>query len=73
VQSAPTLIGQVYNLDQTATVRNWVSGAYANHGFAMGLSREQLRGCSCISLDHFEFHSREDAGGRGPKLVVTYQ
>lgn len=73
VQNAPTLVGQIFNLDQTATVRNWLSGAYANNGFAMALQREQLRSCSCISLDHFEFHSNEDAGGRGPKLIVTYQ
>lgn len=37
------------------------------------LSREQLRACNCNSLDAFVFHSREDAGGRGPKLIVTYQ
>ena len=73
VQNAPTLVGQVFNLDQAATVRSWLSGAYANNGFAMALRQEQLRSCSCISLDHFEFHSNEDAGGRGPKLIVTYQ
>lgn len=72
-QNAPTSAGQVFNLDQTTTVRNWQSGAYANHGFAMGLQQEQLRGCSCISIDHFEFHSNEDTGGRGPKLIVTYR
>jgi hypothetical protein len=69
----PTQAGQVFNLDQTATVRSWVSGAYANNGFAMALSREQLRACSCNSLDAFEFHSHEDTLGRGPKLIVTYQ
>jgi hypothetical protein len=73
IQNAPTSAGQVFNLDQTATVRNWQSGAYANHGFAMGLQQEQLRRCSCISLDHFEFHSNEDPGGRGPRLIVTYR
>ena len=73
IHSAPTLVGQVFNLDQTATVRNWIAGAYANNGFAMGLRQEQLRNCSCISLDHFEFHSSEDPGGRGPKLIVTFQ
>ncbi len=73
IHNAPTLVGQVFNLDQTATVRNWLSGAYANHGLAMGLRQEQLRSCSCISLDHFELHSNEDPGGRGPKLIVTYQ
>jgi hypothetical protein len=69
----PAQVGQVFNLDQTATVRSWVSGAYANNGFAMALSREQLRLCNCNSLDAFEFHSHEDASGRGPKLIVTYQ
>jgi hypothetical protein len=72
-QSAPTSVGQVFSVDQTATVRNWVSGAYANNGFAMALSHEQLRSCGCVSLDHFEFYSNEDPGGRGPKLIVTYQ
>jgi hypothetical protein len=69
----PAQSGQVFNLDQTATVRSWVSGAYVNNGFAMALSREQLRACNCNSLDAFEFHSHEDASGRGPKLIVTYQ
>ena len=66
-------MGQVFNVDQTVTVRNWVSGTYANDGFAMGLMQERLRSCSCVSLDHFEFYSNEDPGGRGPKLLVTYQ
>ena len=73
VHNAPTQVGQVFNLDQTATVRSWLTGAYANNGFAMALTQEQLRSCGCISLDHFEFHSHEDPGGRGPKLIVTYR
>ncbi len=72
-QNPPIYVGQTFNLDQTATVRNWVSGSYANNGFAMALIQEQLRLCWCDSLDMFEFHSSEDAGGRGPKLTVTYQ
>jgi hypothetical protein len=50
-----------------------VSGAYANNGFATGLTQEQRRLCNCVSLDHFEFYGSEDPGGRGPKLLVTYQ
>ena len=72
-QDAPTYSGQAFNLDQTATVRNWVSGAYANNGFAMALITETLRYCSCTSLDAFEFYSSEDTSNRGPKLIVTYQ
>lgn len=72
-QNPPTFAGQVFNTDQTATVRNWVSGAYANNGFAMALQLEQLRFCFCDSLDLFEFHSSEDTSGRGPKLIVIYQ
>ena len=72
-QIPPTYVGQIFNLDQTATVRNWVSGSYANNGFAMALTQEQLRMCGCNSLDVFEFHSSEDTGGRGPRLTVTYQ
>jgi hypothetical protein len=70
-QSAPTFVGQVFSLDQTATVRNWVSGLYANNGLAMGLVQERL--LASQSLDAFAFYSSEDPGGRGPKLVVTYQ
>lgn len=72
-QSAPTYVGQVFNLDQTATVRNWLSGAYVNNGFAMALNAETLHCTSCDSLNAFEFHSNEDPGSRGPKLIVTYQ
>ena len=73
-QNPPTFVGQVFNLDQTATVRNWVSGAYANNGFAMALTREQLRFCACDSFDLFEFSSNEDPTvARRPKLTVTYQ
>lgn len=71
-QPAPTSAGQVFNVDQTTTVRNWMSGAYVNNGFALALQREQLRYCGCNSTDLFEFHSNEDPGGRGPKLIVTY-
>lgn len=71
-QNPPIYVGQIFNLDQTATVRNWVSGSYANNGFAMALTTEGHL-CNCNSLDIFEFHSSEDAGGRGPKLTVTYQ
>lgn len=73
VLNAPTSAGQIITLDQTTTVRNWVSGAYANNGFAMALQQEQQRMCGCISIDHFEFHSNEDPGARGPKLIVTYR
>jgi len=72
IQNAPTSAGQIFALDQTATVRNWVSGTYANNGFAMALQQEQLRYCRCNSIDLFEFYSSEDSGGRGPKLIVTY-
>lgn len=71
--AAPTFVGQTYTFDETATVRNWVSGAFVNNGFAMGLMQEQLRLCNCDSIDLFEFHSSEDTSGRGPKLTVTYQ
>jgi uncharacterized protein YjdB len=69
---APTFVGQVFNLDQTVTVRNWISGTYANNGFAMALTAETFRCCG-DSFDAFEFYSNEDASGRGPKLIVTYQ
>ena len=69
----PAQLGQVVNLDQTATVRNWLTGAYTNNGFVMALTRETLHNCGCNSQNHFEFHSREDAQGRGPQLIVTYQ
>ena len=73
-QNPPTSVGQVFNLDQTATVRNWISGAYANNGFAMALTLEQLRNCACISFDAFEFFSNEDPTvARRPSLTVTYQ
>jgi hypothetical protein len=73
IQNAPTSAGQIFNLDQTATVRSWVSGTYANNGFAMALQQERLRYCSCNSTDLFEFYSTEDPGGHGPKLIVTYR
>ena len=73
-QNAPTSVGQVFNTDQTVTVRNWLSGAYANNGFAMALQQEQLRLCACDSLDAFEFFSNEDPTvARRPRLTVTYQ
>ena len=73
-QNPPTFVGQIFNSDQTVTVRNWVSGTYANNGFAMGLVQEQLRLCACDSFDAFEFFSNEDPTvARRPKLTVTYQ
>ena len=76
----PNFVGQVFNSDQTVTVRNWLSGFYANNGFAMGLqipsglTREQVRLCGCDSFDAFEFFSNEDPTvARRPTLTVTYQ
>ena len=73
IQNPPTFVGQIFNLDQTTTVRSWLSGAYVNNGFAMALNAEALRCTSCDSLNAFEFYSNEDPGGRGPKLIVTYR
>ena len=73
IQNPPTYVGQIFNLDQTTTVRNWLSGAYVNNGFAMALNAENLHCTSCDSLNAFEFYSNEDPGSRGPKLIVTYQ
>jgi hypothetical protein len=69
----PTYSNQIFTIDETNTVRNWVSGAYANDGFAFGLNNLLFPDPYAISLDAFEFFSREDSGGRGPKLIVTYQ
>jgi hypothetical protein len=67
----PTATNQTYNIDVTNTVRNWVSGTWPNNGFVFGLN--DLSFPYMISFDAFEFYSSEDPGGRGPKLVVTYQ
>jgi hypothetical protein len=69
----PVYSGQTFNLDQTNTVRNWVAGSYANNGYEFGLTSLLYPQIYDISLDQFEFHSSEDSGGRGPKLIVTYQ
>ncbi|MBL8955920.1 MAG: Ig-like domain-containing protein [Myxococcaceae bacterium] len=69
----PTVVGQVYEVDQTTTVKNWLSGAYRNAGFRMNITSYLYPYLRYNSLDPFEFHSREDPGGRGPKLIVTYQ
>jgi uncharacterized protein YjdB len=67
----PTYVSQIYNIDQTNTVRNWVSGAYVNNGLEFGISNVLFP--YATSLDAFDFFSSEDSGGRGPKLIVTYQ
>ena len=71
--SPPTYIGQSYEFDQTATVRNWVGGSYVNAGWQLGLTNYAIPNIHDISLDPFEFYSKESAGGLGPNLVVTYQ
>ena len=73
VHNAPASIGQVIDIDQTDTVRNWVAGTYQNNGLEFILSNYLLPNINTISLDQFEFHSSEDVSGRGPKLSVTYQ
>lgn len=54
-------------------MRNWVAGSYQNNGFEFVLGNYLIPNMYDISLDQFEFHSSEDSGGRGPKLIVTYQ
>ncbi|MGV8933744.1 MAG: DNRLRE domain-containing protein [Gallionellaceae bacterium] len=71
--NAPASIGQVIDIDQTDTVRNWVAGTYQNYGLEFVLSNYLLPNINTISLDQFEFHSSEDVSGREPRLSVTYQ
>ena len=72
-QDPPTMSAQVFDLDQTNTVKNWVGGTFANNGWQLGLQNPLLPNITSSSLDQFEFHASEDPGGRGPKLIVTYQ
>ncbi len=69
----PQSVLQVYELDQTQTVKNWVSGAYVNQGWELGITNYLYPYLRYNSFDAFEFHSREDPNGRGPKLIVTYR
>jgi uncharacterized protein YjdB len=69
----PIYSNQLFTIDETNTVRNWVSGAYLNNGFEFGQSDLLFPNPFAVSIDAFEFFSREDSGGRGPKLIVTYQ
>ncbi len=69
----PTFSGQVFDLDQTNTVKNWVSGAYVNAGWELGTTNYLYPYVRTNSLDPFELYSREDPGGNGPKLVVQYR
>ncbi len=69
----PVFSGQLFELDQTQTVKNWVGGVYVNQGLRMGITNYLMPAINTDSLDQFEFHSSEDSSGRGPKLVVTYQ
>ncbi len=69
----PIYSGQVFELDQTSTVRNWVGGTFVNQGWQLGLTNWLLPYVTTSSIDLFEFHSKEDPGGRGPKLIVTYR
>ena len=73
VHNPPAYIGQIIDIDQTDTVRNWVAGTYQNNGLEFVLSDYSIPNMYDISLDQFEFHSSEDVGGRGPRLLVTYQ
>lgn len=74
LQNPPTSVGQVYNLDQTITVRNWVSGFYVNNGYRMGLFENFPPPNPVVSADFFEFHSNEDPTvARRPRLTVTFQ
>lgn len=69
----PTSVGQLIETDQTQTVKNWVSGAYVNAGWELGITNYLNPYLRYASLDAFELHSKEDPGGRGPKLIVTYR
>lgn len=74
LHNPPTAVGQVYNLDQTTTVRNWVTGFYVNNGYRMGLWDNFAPPNPVVSADVFEFHSSEDPTlARRPRLTVTYQ
>ncbi|MBK7857345.1 MAG: Ig-like domain-containing protein [Archangiaceae bacterium] len=72
-QDPPFYVGQVFELDQTQTVKNWVSGAYVNAGWELGITNYLYPYVRYSSLDAFELCSREDSNGRGPKLIVTYR
>jgi uncharacterized protein YjdB len=67
----PTAVGQIYNIDVSNTVRNWVSGAWPNNGFSMGINDVSFP--YQISLDAFEFYSSEAGAAYGPQLIVVAQ
>jgi len=69
----PTFTSQAYDLDQTQTVRNWVSGAYQNQGWELGITNYLYPYVRYSSFDAFELCSKEDTRGCGPRLVVTYR
>ena len=47
----PVYPGQVYELDQTATVRNWVGGAFVNQGWQLGLTNWLMPYVTSSSID----------------------
>ena len=69
-QAAPTYAGQVFDINVTALVSNWVNGSWLNNGFLFGLDDDTFP--YATSYDAFQFYSNEDPGGDWPKLIITY-
>jgi hypothetical protein len=72
LQWPPQLTAQEsYEIDVTTTVRNWLNGDYYNYGLILE-SADYTTWPYGTSFDAFDFYSKEDPAGEGPKLIVTY-
>jgi hypothetical protein len=72
LQWPPQLTAQEsYEIDVTTTVRNWLNGDYYNYGLMIE-SADYTTWPYGTSFDAFDFYSKEDPAGEGPKLIVTY-
>ena len=71
IQAPPTYSGQIYNLDLTTHVKNWVGQTWQNYGLILG--SENYTFPNATSFDAFDFWSLEDPAGAWPGLTITYQ
>jgi hypothetical protein len=69
----PGYYGQsdIFDLDVTGIVKNWVNGTWNNYGLIFGSHDYTFP--YYTSYDAFEFYSLEDPGQEWPKLEITYR
>ena len=72
-QAAPSTAALPFDLDVTAIVRNWASGAWLNYGFQVDFLNHAYPGSTSLQKTLFQSLEQYVDPSRRPQLIVEFQ